>query len=338
VAIVRNPAGGLGPVVRSITPVTPLADVTPITSLLPLIVFDVETSSDAAVVEWSVDGKKQGNATEAGTGGTNWSFTWTLGTDAATAPVADGTYVIGAQAYDNNNLSGGPATRTMVINRFSPLGVTGIDGGWRNAKDGGPVDLDWIANKERDIAGYRVYDGTTLTLANRVCPPSSDGATAVLGSKVTECADESPTTTQVCVLPLVCLALPISTYTVVALDRDGSSNPREGAATGTIAVDDRANTSRPSAPASLTGCTGGAAGCAAGSGDVALTWPAASDPDGDSIGFYRVYRNGARYGRLYSGGSLTYVDSGTGATTHSYYVTAVDVNYAESTASGSVTK
>ena len=60
-----------------------------------------------------------------------------------------------------------------------------------------------------------------------------------------------------------------------------------------------------------------------------LTWTAAHDPDlGDSIAFYRVYRDGNayedRYDRTGDGATLSLVDGRSDGTTHTYWVSAVD--------------
>jgi hypothetical protein len=75
-------------------------------------------------------------------------------------------------------------------------------------------------------------------------------------------------------------------------------------------------------------------------GSVKLSWvrPVPDDPDfGDKIAFYRIYRDGTSYDSRYdvwvdSGLSVQFIDGNTGGTSHQYWVTAVDTNYAESTA------
>jgi hypothetical protein len=68
-----------------------------------------------------------------------------------------------------------------------------------------------------------------------------------------------------------------------------------------------------------------------------LTWtrPSPADPDGDSIDFYRIYRDGTTIGDRYSRWDnsspvVTFVDAATDGQAHCYYVTAVDRYYAES--------
>jgi hypothetical protein len=78
---------------------------------------------------------------------------------------------------------------------------------------------------------------------------------------------------------------------------------------------------------------------------VTLRWnrPTPEDPDaGDGIQFYRIYRDGKaladRYSRWFDpAASVTWQDTATGGTTHSYWVTAVDKRYGESPYLGPVT-
>jgi uncharacterized protein YcsI (UPF0317 family) len=78
-------------------------------------------------------------------------------------------------------------------------------------------------------------------------------------------------------------------------------------------------------------------------GNTVLAWTPAtvSDLDGDAVAFYRIYRDGQLYANRYdvtAGAQTTYTDSNTGGTQHSYYVTAVDASFDESTMLGPVTR
>jgi hypothetical protein len=74
----------------------------------------------------------------------------------------------------------------------------------------------------------------------------------------------------------------------------------------------------------------------AAAGAIGLTWaPSAGDPNlGDSVSFYRIYRDGVRYDRTSLGTDTSWTDTAVGGTTHSYQVTAVDTHLAESPAAG----
>jgi hypothetical protein len=71
-------------------------------------------------------------------------------------------------------------------------------------------------------------------------------------------------------------------------------------------------------------------------GNTVLSWDAsAGDPDaGDSVDFYRIYRDGTayadRYDRTGTGAELTYTDTQTDGVAHLYRVVAVDTQLAES--------
>ena len=91
-------------------------------------------------------------------------------------------------------------------------------------------------------------------------------------------------------------------------------------------------TPAPAPPTALTATAGG--------GTTQLSWTAPSS--GSTVSFYRVYRDGIDYTKRLdttgSGTGTTYVDADTGGTTHSYYVTAVSADLAESTMAGPVTQ
>jgi hypothetical protein len=68
-------------------------------------------------------------------------------------------------------------------------------------------------------------------------------------------------------------------------------------------------------------------------GTVTLSWPAATDPDGDPIRFYRIYRDGSAYADRYDrvdGNVLSYTDPDPNPVGNTYYVTAVDSHFSES--------
>jgi hypothetical protein len=76
-----------------------------------------------------------------------------------------------------------------------------------------------------------------------------------------------------------------------------------------------------------------------------LSWTAASDADvGDSVQFYRIYRDGTDwvndyFGRTAGPSNLSFTDTATDGDVHTYWVVAVDQSYTESRPLGSgVTK
>jgi hypothetical protein len=121
-------------------------------------------------------------------------------------------------------------------------------------------------------------------------------------------------------------------YWVYAYDKDPVNGlPRKGDQSNLLPVVGEGKNLPPNAPTALTATR-------AADASVTLKWsrPSPEDPDaGDGVEFYRIYRDGKaladRYARWFDpAGSVTWQDTATGGTTHSYWVTAVDKHYAES--------
>lgn len=304
--LIANPGNSAGPAVVALTP----SGGTTVGSGTSSVAFTATTNLTPAAVTWSRDGDPQGDASGSGT---TWTFSWNLGPETDvnggalnSATVLDGTYIIGATAFDQFGTSGPGRTVTMMINRSVPRQVTGVAAG----RNGSVVEIQWQPNPERDVIGYQAFRGA----------PGSGTQVCAL-TQATTCQDPSP--------PAGTLS-----YYVVAYDRDGSGAQRAGTASPPVTV---TTTNRPpSPPTSLVASTS--------SGSTILRWTASpGDPDtGDSVAFYRIYRDGSayanRYDRTGDGATVTYTDTRTGGVSHSYYVTAVDTNLAESTLLGPVTR
>jgi hypothetical protein len=189
--------------------------------------------------------------------------------------------------------------------------------------------LIWRRNPERDVEGYRVYRlvGGVEQLVDSCTDPGDDFTTKLA------CFDDNPN-----------LVAGGVTYRIYALDRDNSGEPgvlRRSNQYSELTVTDAANDA-PSTPANLTACGDGDAGCTdvdgapASVGTTVLTWDASTDPNGDAVLLYRIYRDGQlysnRYGTiLHTGtGSHKFVDTDPQGVEHDYWVTAVDSAYAES--------
>jgi competence protein ComGC len=314
-ALIANPGSSAGPAVTALVPTTTSGGATTIDSSYTQtsVGFRATTSITPASVTWSRDGDTQGDASGSGT---TWNFTWPIGpaTDPAAAldpaTVLDGTYNIGARAFDQFGVTGAARTVTMTLNRSIARKPTGVAAGRNNQV----VEIDWQANPEHDIVGYQVYRRLTSGgAATLVCPLTQQ----------TSCQDQSPPNQATLY------------YYVVALDRDTAGNQRLGSLGNDVTV---TQTDRPPyAPTNLLASTS--------NGTTILRWTAASpaDPDaGDSIAFYRIYRDGSayanRYDRTGSGTDLTYTDTHPDGVPHTYYVTAVDTQLAESPLLGPVTK
>jgi prepilin-type N-terminal cleavage/methylation domain-containing protein len=305
--LIANPGSSAGPAVTNLT-MAPSSNPI-VSSSTGSLTFTATTSRPPAAVNWSVDGDTKGTASGSGT---SWSFPWYLG-DPNNPAVLDGSYLVSARAVDANGTSGATRALTVTVNRRQPFAPTGVAAGWNNLV----VEVEWSPNPEGDIIGYRVYrvdaSGTT-----QVCPASGGTLTG------TTCQDTSPPNQS------------SLQYFVVALDRAPDGSVREGDHSTSVTVTQGANRP-PNPPTNLA--------AQAGNGNTVLTWSAPSVPDpdpGDSIAFYRIYRDGQtyadRYDRTGSGSDLTYTDTNTGGQAHTYYVTAVDTHLAESTIVGPVTR
>lgn len=118
-------------------------------------------------------------------------------------------------------------------------------------------------------------------------------------------------------------------YWVRAVDLDPSGKPRDGAES--TRVNAYAPNTPPTAPTGLSGTLDA-------DGSTRLDWTGAgTDPDpGDSVAFYRIYRDGVYYDRTNDGADVTWTDGDRGGVDHDYYLKAVDTHLAESPASATV--
>lgn len=256
------------------------------------LTFSVTTSATPATVPWSIDGADRGVASGSGT---SWSFPWSL------ANVTDGAYQIGVRAFDPQGRSGASRTKTVTLNRFAPFKPRGFAAG----RNGAIVDVEWLANAERDVLGYRVYRrvGTgPWTQVTGNCAGGSDNLTGKVS-----CYDSAPPAGAV-------------VYAVRAVDHDPSGALREGVDSDAVTVTDTNPAPQPLASVTLTG--------------TKLEWAV---PGGSPApAFYRIYRDGVlfsnRYDRTGTGTETTWTDGRPNGEAHDYWVTAVSANLAESAA------
>ena len=306
--VVNNPGSATGPSIKSLF-VDGVAAPYEITSDVPSLTLKMTTSSKPTVVKWTLDGTSQPNAPTASDATLLlWQATWTINPPAGTA-LDDGPYLIAAEAFNRYGVSGPGRSETVTLNRFEPRKPIKVAGG---RTSWGTVEIEWDANTERDIIGYDVRrdDGTV------VCPLATQ-------QLKTFCTDDSPPSSS------------SITYWVRAYDKaPGTGTPRASVDSDPLVV---TNTNTPPLPPTITSYGR--------SGDVTtIRWnkPSPADLDvGDGIAFYRIYRDGTavtdRYERWYdSSPTITWQDTLTGGTTHTYYITAVDTHYAESIMVGPV--
>ena len=352
--LIINPSGGIGPTVKSLCRVTvPTVAACPATPLSGVVtggsaVNFLALTSPADTTTWTVDDGSQ--PTDVSTwnpsapAATAWNFSWNVGTPTeAKAPAVpyscgmnvdwtlDGNYIVSAQAVSgigSNAVPGQLKPYTVTVNRSEPYKVCGLAGGYdgrhgASASHVDAVDLEWKQNAERDVVGYRVYRVNGDGSSNLICdttsiasyPSVSSGCTC---TSQTACLDTNPKNTN-----------SVVTYRVTALDRSSVDNSlRETTVATQSALDvDQGNNNPPDAipPGGVTEIISG--------GEPVLSWPATTDPDGDPIVFYRIYRNGTAYQDRYDrvdGNVLTWSDPAPSPGGDTYYVTAVDGHYSES--------
>jgi prepilin-type N-terminal cleavage/methylation domain-containing protein len=352
--LIINPSGGIGPTVKSLCRVAGANDPTcPVTALSGVVTSGTAANflaltSPADTSTWTVDDGSEpvdvNTSNPSAPAGTGWNFSWNIGTPVESKVPAtsytcgmavdwtlDGNYIVSAQAISGigaNAVPGQLKPYTATINRSEPYKVCGMAGGYdgrhgASASHVDAVDLEWKANAERDIVGYRVYRVNGDGSSNLICdttsitnyPSVSTGCTC---TSQNACLDTSPKNTN-----------SVVTYRVTALDRRSSDNSlRETTvATQTALAVDQGNNNPPGAiPAGgLTEVISG--------GLPVLSWPASTDPDGDSILYYRIYRNGTAYKDRYDrvdGNKLSWSDPDPSPGGDTYWVTAVDSHWSES--------
>jgi hypothetical protein len=312
---VDNPGSAQGPAILTIVPRSLTAPY--VVTSGSSVQVDATTSSVPTAINWMLDGTVQTPAPVMnGTSGMNWTWTWNIGSvntaagaTRGTGEVLDGDYVVSAEASNQYGISGSGRQETITLNRRQPYAPTQVNGGRTNF---GTVEIEWTPNAERDVIGYEVARGSTV-----ICPLAAQALNTL-------CVDTNPPP-----------ATSTVTYTVYAYDKDPSGALRKGDPyVLTVAPGNHA----PYAPITLTGARNT-------DGSVTLTWkrPSPQDPDsGDSIAFYRIYRDGQaqsdQYARSFATATnVTWQDTATAGATHTYWVTAVDQHHAESPYLGPVT-
>jgi prepilin-type N-terminal cleavage/methylation domain-containing protein len=316
-----NPVGGLGPSVVRLDLTSPFSNADPYrieSEAVTQATFVVQTSTSAAEVNWSVSGDARGKANGSGT---LFDFAWKFLDANGELAVYDCTYVVQADAFDEQGRSGTPRARTVVVNRMAAIAPDDVRGG-RNG-NGSDVDVQWVPNPECDVRGYRVFRSTS--------PTSLGTQVACLGQ-----ADPEYTTAASCLDP----GAPAGTlyYSVVGVDLAPNGSLRNGAQSKQVVVGG-ANV-LPTVPTGLSSCVGGEVDCndptgePAPSGTLVLRWQPATDGDGQ-VQMYRIYRDGSGYGDRHDvffpeGGELAWFEYDPDGQSHQYRVSAVDDDFGES--------
>jgi hypothetical protein len=216
----------------------------------------------------------------------------------------DGTYFVGAQAYNSSNVSPGPQAVTVQLNRCAPLAPKNVEAGKSTAL--GSLEVQWDENAEDDIVGYKIERSPTASTGYTAI---TSGKCAGLLTKV-DCLDDDPAALFSSLTPYY--------YRVYAYDRDSNGALRPGDYTqiATLPTNQPPNT-----PTLYNGS----------SFNYTLVWQLATDPDaGDTVDYYWVYRDGQSFGsRVDATQSLTaqgvgWNDPDPSGGPHSYWITAVD--------------
>lgn len=298
-ATLPNPGLAAAPAILTFSP-TISATVT--SSAITSVTVNTTLSLAPASFAWYVDGSVQG--TSPGTA-TTWSFTWPLGTVSGTttpgaSEVLDGSYLLGARAFDQFGQAGQLRTVTISLNRRAPYPPANLAAG----RSGSVVELEWSPSRERDVIGYKALrlDGTTWTT---VCSLTQQ----------TSCRDSSPP-----------IGVPV--YAVVAVDRDATGAARDGdRSTSVAAVADLA----PGTPTGLSAVTSG--------DNVVLSWTAPVLGVVDHYEIYRDGNTFAdRYDRTLNATTVTYTDKRTGGVAHGYRIAAVSPGLARSALTAEVVR
>jgi prepilin-type N-terminal cleavage/methylation domain-containing protein len=274
------------------------------------LTFAVTSPEGTTAMRWSLEGVPQTPDPVQTSGTTTWTFSWPI----PLSSVSDGTYQVSVQAIDASGVAGPPVSMTITLNRSHPAAPSEIAGGFNTVyaegvKNQNVVELEWRANTERNIVGYRVYDPTH----HLVCPENMETLSTALS-----CIDFSPPKP----------TSPKLTFSVVALyyghpNLEGKRLVEEGPA-GELTV--QGGPPPPPNPPSALNVVKNP------NGSVTLSWtPPVGGPE---VAFYRVYRGStdytSRYSEVLTTAAPTFTDTDA-EVIHEYWVTAVNKNLTEST-------
>jgi Tfp pilus assembly protein PilV len=287
------------------TQFAPVVTSTGITSLD----FTVNAPVGTQAIVWTLNGNKQSAWNgSAPSSGTTWtSNPWSL------SGLSDGNYTIGAAAEDANGVDGPAITIPVRLIRNVPSAPSVTAYGFNSnlpGTSGTVAEIQWSANPELNVVGYRVYHGSTLicqtslTTANASCGVGGNSAWC---TSSTSCVDLNPGSTTSNL-----------GYTVTALYYDASNTLREGNDTAVLMASGAPTPPPPPTFPSVSTLLDNTA-------DVTWIPPVGGTP----VSFYRIYRDGTNYANRYDTvpassctSVCTYHDVNR-AEAHSYYVTAV---------------
>jgi hypothetical protein len=290
---------------------TPYVSTAPvITAAVSPLIFTVSSPAGTAAMSWSLDGSAQSPAPTF-VSGTQWTFEWPI------AGLSDGTYQVSAQAIDTTGVTGPPVSITVTLIRGEPAAPKAILGGYNTINVSGTptqvAELQWQANTERNVIGYRVYGPNGMSSNKLICPSEEAKLSIALS-----CIDFNPPKPNMANL----------TYRLVALYRGANLEEVKEGPAALFTLNPNSATTAPNKPTGLEAHKNE-------NGSVTLHWSAPSG--GEAPIFYRIYRGSTDYTSRYdvsSGTSTTYTDSDA-VIAHTYWVTAVDSSLTESPFSSS---
>lgn len=300
--IISNPGSAFAPAVKTLVanPAGPIITNAAVAS----VAFTATTSLAADDFKWSLDGVDQGSGTPSGAGRTTWTFNWPIG-----PTVVDGTYEVGAEAFDEFGQAGIGRTVTLQLNRYPPRTPTGFVGG-RNPLWGAEfAEFEWVPNPERDILGYRV---------KRVAGANPSASDPVMCERTID----EPTNCDT--------AIPVSLppdqrfYVVAFAPEAGSAGTEESAVPTPSGTRTVGSPSPPGMPLNVTAVRD--------ADGTKLSWSPPADTD---VRYYRIYRDDnsswtERFDRTGLGTDKEITDTKAGPGTRRYWLTAVDNDLAES--------
>jgi Tfp pilus assembly protein PilV len=272
------------------------------------LTFSVSFPESTSAITWSLEGTKQQELTPESKA-TSLTFSWTIDEPAQKIYVSDGTYQISVQATNSTGVLGPPVTISVRLIRGVPGEPEGVEGGFNKLYNTSGVqtevaELQWHANSERNVIGYRVHKTKADGKEEEVCP---GGSTLSL---TTSCIDFEP--------PSKTAPEVQRTYSITALYLDS---------TGTLQEGKKASFTLSSAPETPNAPTGLILTKEA-DGAVKLEWSA--PVGGPTIDFYRIYRGSKDYTGRYSTSFATNYTDTDAAETHEYWVTAISSTLTES--------
>jgi prepilin-type N-terminal cleavage/methylation domain-containing protein len=275
------------------------------------LTFSVSFPEGTSAIDWSLEGTEQ-EEIAVSSKATSTTFSWTINESAKKIYVSDGTYKISAQTVNSTGVIGPPISISVRLIRGTPAAPEKLVGGFKHVYKSGTetevAELQWKADSERDVIGYRVWSSEKL-----ICPESAEAL-----STATSCIDFTAS------------GKPAErTYTVVALYINQLEKVTESPKAATITVKQTESTA-PSVPTELVATKNA-------DGSVTLKWKPPTSSSAP-VSFYRIYRGSkeytSRYGVTYatecSAKECSFTDA-EAATTHEYWVTAASENLVEST-------